>query len=205
MRSNGVKKPYSFYQDFVGKPVISAGSIKVGKVKDMTIQMGEEFPPVKHLVIIPDKGRQGFNLFKAKKLLVIPWDDVACLSKKAIYLNVFMEEIISGSIESNELFIYRDIMDEEIVDRYGKHLFRVNDVALRIQRGKLRIIGVQADINSMLQRLGPEREIFKLVNLFRKKIVENIIMWDHIKQYDKKMKHLKLDISKKLLKYLYNL
>lgn len=200
-----MKKPYSFYQDFVGKPVISAGSIGVGKVKDMTIQMGEEFPPVKHLVIIPDKGRPGFNLFKAKKLLVIPWDDVACLSKKAIYLNVFMEEIVSGTIEQNELFIYRDIMDEEIVDRYGKHLFRVNDVALRIQRGKLRIIGVQADINSMLQRLGPEREIFKLVNLFRRKIVENIIMWDHIKQYDKKMKHLKLDISKKLLKYLYNL
>lgn len=200
-----MKKPYSFYQDFVGKPVISAGSIRVGKVKDMTIQMGEEFPPVKHLVIIPDKGRQGFSFFKAKKLLVIPWDDVACLSKKAIYLNVFIEEIISGAIESNELFIYRDIMDEEIVDRYGKHLFRVNDVALRIQRGKLRIIGVQADINSMLQRLGPEREVFKLVNLFRRKIVENIIMWDHIKQYDKKMKHLKLDISKKLLKYLYNL
>ncbi len=200
-----MKKPYSFYQDFVGKPIISAGSISVGKVKDLTIQMGEEFPPVKHLVVIPHKGRHRFNLFKEQKLLVISWEDVACLSKKAIYLNVFMEEIISGAIESNELFVYRDIMDEEIVDRYGKHLFRVNDVALRIQRGKLRIIGVQADINSMLQRLGPEREIFKMVNLFRRKIVENIIMWDHIKQYDKKMKHLKLDISKKLLKYLYNL
>lgn len=200
-----MKKSSSFYADFVGKPVISAGNITVGKIKDMTIQMGEEFPPVKHLVVIPVKGRQGFNLFKAKELLVIPWDDVACLSKKAIYLNVFLEEMVSSSVESNELFIYRDIMDEEIVDRYGKHLFRVNDVALRIQRGKLRIIGVQADINSMLQRLGPEREVFKLVNLFRRKIVENIIMWDHIKQYDKKMKHLKLDISKKLVKYMYNL
>jgi len=51
-----------------------------------------------------------------------------------------MEEIVPGTVEHNELFVYRDIMDEEIVDRYGKHLFRVNDVVLRIQKGKLRII-----------------------------------------------------------------
>lgn len=200
-----MKKPYSFYQDFVGKPVVSAGNVRVGKVKDMTIQMGEEFPPVKNLVVIPAAGLRVFKLFKSKRLLVIPWDDVECLSKKAIYLNVFTEEMENSTINENELFIYRDIMDEEIIDRYGKHLFRVNDVALRIQQGKLRIIGVQADINSLLLRLGPEREVFKLVNIFRRKIVENIIMWNHVKQYDKKMKHLKLDISKKLVKYLYNL
>lgn len=200
-----LKKPYSFYKDFIGKPVISAGNFKLGSIKDMTIQMGEEFPPVKNLVITVPGGRRKFSPFKAKELLVIPWDEVSCLSKKAIFLHVFMEEIIPTTVEENELFIYRDIMDEEIVDRYGKHLFRVNDVALRIQQGKLRIIGVQADINSLLLRLGPEREVFKLVNLFRRKIVENIIMWDHVKQYDKKMKHLKLDISKKLVQYLYNL
>ena len=200
-----LKKPYSFYKDFVGKPVISAGNVAVGRIKDMTILMGEEFPPIKNLVVMTAARRKGLNPFKARELLVIPWDEVACLSKKAVYLNLFMEEIVSGTIEGNELFIYRDIMDEEIVDRYGKHLFRVNDVALRIQKGKLRVIGVQADIDSMLLRLGPEREIFKLVNLFRRKIVENIIMWDHVKQYDKRMRYLKLDISKKLLKNLYNL
>jgi sporulation protein YlmC with PRC-barrel domain len=200
-----MKKSSSFYADFVGKPVISAGNVAVGKIKDMTILMGEEFPPIKNLVVIVASRRRGLNPFKNRELLVIPWEDVACLSKKAVYLSVFMEEIVPGTVEHNELFIYRDVMDEEIVDRYGKHLFRVNDVVLRIQKGKLRVIGIQADINSMLLRLGPEREIFKLVNLFRKKIVENIIMWDHVKQYDKRMRYLKLDISKKLVKNLYNL
>jgi hypothetical protein len=96
-------------------------------------------------------------------------------------------------------------MDQQIVDNKGQRILRVNDIRLKELDGKLVLVGVEVGLHGILVRLSQEKGIEALINLFRKKVVDNIIMWDKVEEFDQKMHQLKLNISQEMVKYLYNL
>ena len=66
-------------------------------------------------------------------------------------------------------------------------------------------MGVETGIKGLLYRLGAGRRLVRVANLLNVKIMENIIMWDLVEQFDNEMKRIKLSISQEMLKDLINL
>jgi hypothetical protein len=57
----------------------------------------------------------------------------------------------------------------------------------------------------LLTRLGPMRRMPALARFFRIKIMQNIIMWDIVDEFDREMNRIKLGISQEMVRDLYNL
>lgn len=200
----------SFYRDIIHKLVVDKNGEKVGKIHDLSVIMGEEFPPISDLIMVLKKtiGQPGkLNIFKHTEVtdVVIPWEQVDRINEVAIYLKVAKGEIISTQLKENELLLHRDIMDQQILDNKGQRILRVNDIRLKQIDGRLILVGVEVGLHGILVRLSQEKGLEALINIFRKKVVDNIIMWDKVEQFDQKMNQLKLNISQEMVKYLYNL
>jgi sporulation protein YlmC with PRC-barrel domain len=203
-------KEISFYRDIINKIVVDKNGEKVGKIHDFSVIMGEEFPSISNLIMVLKKtiGQSGkLNIFKHTEItdVVIPWPQIGNINEVAIYLKVSKEEIVPTQLKENELLLHRDIMDQQIVDNKGQRILRVNDIRLKELDGKLVLVGVEVGLHGILVRLSQEKGIEALINLFRKKVVDNIIMWDKVEEFDQKMHQLKLNISQEMVKYLYNL
>jgi magnesium transporter len=120
-------------------------------------------------------------------------------------LGVGYSELRPGRIGKDELLFKKHIMDQQIVDNEGRKLLRVNDVKLKAMDSNLRLVGVEVGIKGLLYRLGAGRRLERLANKFNVKIMENIIMWDLVSQFDREMNRIKLVISQEMLKDLINL
>lgn len=203
-------KEISFYRDIINKIVLDKNGEKIGKIHDLSVIMGEEFPSISDLIMVLKKtiGQPGkLNIFKHTEItdVVIPWEEVDRLNEVAIHLKVAKEEIVPSQVKENELLLHRDIMDQQIVDNKGQRILRVNDIRLKEIDSKLILVGVEVGLHGILVRLSQEKGLETLINVFRKKVVDNIIMWDKVEQFDQKMNQLKLNISQEMVKYLYNL
>lgn len=203
-------KEISFYRDIINKLVLDKNGERIGKIHDLSVIMGEEFPPISDLIMVLKKtiGQPGkLNIFKHTEVtdVVIPWEQVDRINEIAIYLKAPKEEIISTRLKENELLLHRDIMDQQIVDKKGQRILRVNDIRLKEIDGRLILVGVEVGLYGILVRLSQEKGIAALINIFRRKIVDNIIMWDKVEEFDQKMNQLRLNISQEMVKYLYNL
>lgn len=203
-------KEINFYRDIINKIVLDKNGEKIGKIHDLSVIMGEEFPPISDLIMVLKKtiGQPGkLNIFKHTEItdVIIPWEQVERINEVSIHLKVSKEEIVPTQLKENELLLHRDIMDQQIVDNKGQRILRVNDIRLKEIDSKLILVGVEVGLHGILVRLSQEKGIESLINLFRKKVVDNIIMWDKVEQFDQKMNQLKLNISQEMVKYLYNL
>lgn len=203
-------KEISFYRDIINKIVLDKNGEKIGKIHDLSVIMGEEFPSISDLIMVLKKtiGQSSkINIFKHTEItdVVIPWEQVERINEVSIYLKLPKEEIVPTQLKENELLLHRDIMDQQIVDNKGQRILRVNDIRLKEIDGKLILVGVEVGLHGILVRLSQEKGLEALINVFRKKVVDNIIMWDKVEQFDQKMNQLKLNISQEMVKYLYNL
>ena len=193
----------SFTKDFLDLWVSDKEGIKIGRVSDLAITMGEEFPNVSSLVVAV---KLRISLFGSAKFeAVIPWRQVKSLDEDGIALGIAFSEVKTGKLNQRELLLKKNVMDQQIVDNEGRKILRVNDVKLKAFNEHLRLVGVETGIKGLLYRLGAGRRLVRVANLLNVKIMENIIMWDLVEQFDNEMKRIKLSISQEMLKDLINL
>jgi sporulation protein YlmC with PRC-barrel domain len=193
----------SFTKDYLGLPVIDKDGVKVGKVADLAVKMGEEFPGVSSVAVLV-KIRVSL-LGSARFEAIIPWKAVKAVDDDRIVLKIAYSEIKPGKLEKSELLFNRHVMDQQIVDNEGRRLLRVNDVKLRAVGDALVLVGVEVGIKGLLYRLGAGRRLERVARMMNLKIMENIIMWDLVEQFDDQMKQIKLSVSQEMLKDLMNL
>jgi len=193
----------SFTKDYLSLWIYDKDGVRIGRAADMAIKMGEEFPIVSSLVVAVKLRISlfGFAQFEA----VIPWRQVKSLDEKGIALRIAYSEVKTGKLEQGELLLKTNVMDQQIVDNEGRKILRVNDVKLRTMEGHLRLVGVEVGIKGLLYRLGAGRRMEAVAKMLNLKIMESIIMWDLVEQFDKEMQQIKLVISQKMLKDLINL
>ena len=93
------------------------------------------------------------------ELLRFPWCAVGSLCAKEIVL-----QKVQCAVPEPELWVRRDVLDDQVVDISGAKVVRVNDVHMIQGEGELIFIHVEVGILGMLRRLGVERPV---VNLLR--------------------------------------
>lgn len=193
----------SFTKDFIGLKVRDKDDVAIGSLADMAIKMGVQFPDVSSIVVAVQVRVSLFG--RARFEAVIPWRMVAFCDGDVMRLSVDYSGIKPGKLGKDELLLKKHVMDQQIVDNEGKRLLRVNDVKLRPVTGHIRLVGVETGIKGLLYRLGAGRRLEAVAKLLNVTIMENIIMWELVEQFDNEMRRIKLAISQQMLKDLINL
>src|SRR3989338_5905652 len=115
-----------YFSEIVRKKVYTEDNIHIGYLEDFIFLAAEN--PIVTKIVIMDKVNQR---------LIISTDYL-----QKININLTIEkEFLVAYLEENELYLVKNLLDKQIIDRKGNKIVRVNDVALQ-DEVKLSIAGV---------------------------------------------------------------
>jgi CBS domain-containing protein len=181
-----------FLSQLIGKPVLDRRGEAFGKVRDLIVALGEQYPPVTGLVVRVTGGRDIF----------LPWSDVEEIDTSGARLHTSSIDIASFRQRPNEIRLWLDLQDKQIVDVEGRKIVRVNDIQLAPVRGRLRLVAVDVGLAGILRRLslsGPGERLARALNL----PIENYIEWEDVDPVESSVSSLKLRVPHQALSTLH--
>lgn len=177
-----------YISEFVKMPLLSPEGDKIGKIKDVVVSPHRSYPIIKALTVDTTE----------KKTMNISWKDLGDVDKEII-LKYPLKDIKNYNIKKNEISLFRDVIDRQVVDIEGKKVRRVNDLKISPTNGHYHIIGVDIGFNGILRRLGLGR-IAKSLGISSN---EDLISWKDIDALKSDYSKLKLKVSKQKIKKLH--
>jgi CBS domain-containing protein/sporulation protein YlmC with PRC-barrel domain len=174
-----------FVSDVFKKPVLDQTGEEIGKLKDLTVGLGDPFPAVTTLVIQ-----------STKQIFLVNWNQVNLFNKRVISANVLRKDLQTADPAPSDVLICRDLLDKQIVDINGAKLVRVNDLRLGDVSGKMCLVAVDIGLRGILRRLGVEAQGERFLSLFRYRIPNTLIGWHYLQPVEPKLSRLTLTISR---------
>jgi CBS domain-containing protein len=181
-----------FLSQIVGKRVLDQHGEPFGKVRDLIVALGERYPPVTGLVVRVTGGREIF----------LPWSDVESFDVSGARLRTSSINITSFRQRPNEIRVWLDLQDKQIVDVEGRKIVRVNDIQLAPVRGRLRLVAVDVGLSGILRRLGLSGPGERLAHALGME-VENYIEWEDVDPVESSVSSLKLRVPHQALSTLH--
>lgn len=181
-----------FLSQLIGKPVLDRLGEPFGTVRDLIVALGERYPPVTGLVVRVAGGREIF----------LPWSDVDEIETSRARLHTSSIDITSFRQRPNEIRLWLDLQDKQIVDVEGRKIVRVNDIQLAPVRGRLRLVAVDVGLSGILRRLGlsgPGERLARALHL----PIENSIEWEDVDPVESSVSSLKLRVPHQALATLH--
>ena len=181
-----------FLSQIVGRPVGDRDGDAFGKVRDLIVALGERYPPVTGVVVRVAGGRDIF----------LPWSDVEELDVSGTRLRTTRIDIATFRQRPNEIRLWLDLLDKQIVDVEDRKIVRVNDIQLAPVDGRLRLIAVDVGLAGILRRLGLAGPGERLARVLRLE-AENYIEWEDVDPVESSVSSLKLRMPHQALSTLH--
>jgi magnesium transporter len=181
-----------FLSQLIGKQVLDRHGEPFGKVRDLIVALGERYPPVTGLVVRVAAGREIF----------LPWSAVDSIDTSGARLRSASINITSFQQRPNEIRLWRDLQDKQIVDVEGRKIVRVNDIQLAPVEGRLRLVAVDVGVAGILRRLGLSGVGERLASALGLE-VENYIEWEAVDPVESSVSSLKLRVPHQALSTLH--
>ena len=181
-----------FLSQLIGKQVLDRHGEPFGKVRDLIVALGERYPPVTGLVVRVAAGREIF----------LPWSAVDSIDTSGARLRTASINITSFQQRANEIRLWRDLQDKQIVDVEGRKIVRVNDIQLAPVEGRLRLVAVDVGVAGILRRLGLSGVGERLARALGLE-VENYIEWEAVDPVESSVSSLKLRVPHQALSTLH--
>jgi len=163
------------------KPLTNASGQTLGRVWDLAIMPGEEFPIVTQILL----QRSGL-------IYAVPWDRVVLFNPAVISVSSSVAELNSYRETGAEIHVKRDILDKQIVDVNGAKVVRVNDLKLGRHKNALCLMSVDVGFRGLLRRMGYE----KLWGMIQKEIPEREISWEFVGNLEANAARLTLTMAR---------
>jgi len=181
-----------FLSQLVGRPARDRDGDIFGKVRDLIVALGEQYPPVTGLVVRVAGGRDIF----------LPWTDVEEIDAGGARLRTTRIDIATFRQRPDEIRLWLDLLDKQIVDVEDRKIVRVNDIQLAPVDGRLRLVAVDVGLAGILRRLGlagPGERLARVVGLE----AENYIEWADVDPVESSVSSLKLRVPHQALSTLH--
>jgi len=159
-----------FLSRLVGRPVRDRDGDSFGKVRDLIVALGEQYPPVTGLVVRVAGGRDIF----------LPWTDVGEIDADGARLRTTLIDMATFRQRPNEIRLWLDLLDKQIVDVEDRKIVRVNDIQL-------------APVS------GPGERLARALHLE----AENYIEWEDVDPVESSVSSLKLRVPHEALGTLH--
>ncbi|HHW14459.1 MAG TPA: CBS domain-containing protein [Firmicutes bacterium] len=175
------------------KTVVDRLGKRLGRVQDILVECGEEFPKVVGLEVRSKRGH----------LRRVPWSLVQVLVRQYLSLSVLRTEVDGDALPDNLLRLKRDLLDKQIVDLNGLKVRRINDLKLAEVNGVLRLVAVEVGLRGLLRRLGLRRLVHYADKLLPKPIPDYFISWRDVEPVTSAPHQVKLAVPYERLSKLH--
>ena len=167
----------------IGRPVLDRNGESIGRVADLLVAVGDQYPPVTGLVVETDRRR-----------IFMPWTSVERLDASGARLSTPTIDIDKFAQRPNEILLKADLMDKQIVDIDGRKVVRVNDLRLDEIEGRLHLVAVDVGAAGLLRRLGVEDRYRTLARNLRLPVPERYIDWEDVDPVETSIASIKLRV-----------
>ncbi len=130
----------------VGGRLRDRGGERIGKVDDLLVRLGEDYPPVTG-VLATVAGRPVF--VAASEVAEIGHGRIDLLSDK-IDLQRFERRY-------GEVLLRKDVLDRQLINVDGARLVRANEIEIARIDGWYRVVGVDTGLRGIVRRVAPRR------------------------------------------------
>jgi CBS domain-containing protein/sporulation protein YlmC with PRC-barrel domain len=176
----------------IGRPVLDQAGEPIGKVADLIVALGDQYPPLTGLVVETD-GRRIF----------LPWTSVQHLDAGGAKLRGSTIDIGKFRQRPDEILMRADLMDKQIVDIDGRKVVRVNDLRLDEIEGVLHLVAVDVGTSGLLRRLGIEGAYRIIARNLGFAVPERYIDWQDVDPVESSVSSLKLRVPHRGLAELH--
>ncbi|MBL8056279.1 MAG: magnesium transporter [Anaerolineales bacterium] len=161
----------AYFSDLLGVRVSDVDGEPVGRLEDVLAAVAGGMP---HPVVVALAVRQPGGL------LLVPYEAVAVLIAPAIPLNCRRAELHPYQPGEADLFLARDVLDQQIIDTDGVRVVRVNDLELARVNGHFYVANVDVGGLGLLRRLGLARAAARVAASLGRPLAGGMIAWDNV-------------------------
>jgi len=188
---------FRFLSEFLGRPVVGPDGRRLGRLADLVVATGEQYPPVESLVVKGPGGRRQY-----------PWSAVERLGDRGLTLK-------SGAVAStpptpplaDRIPLVEEILDKQIVDVHDAKLVRVNDLHFLELKGQLRVAHVDVGLRGLVRRMGWEPLVDRALKLVRPDApyltADQLVSWKLVQPLDQSAGKVRLEVAQRLLATLH--
>jgi magnesium transporter len=163
---------FLFLSDLLGRNIIDSEGRPIGRILDLTGNIGEMYPPVTEVLL---------RTAKEGKSVLFPWQRLASVNGALVAHSLRPEDFRSPILRPNELFLKETLLDKQVVDTDGAKIRRVNDLQFLKAQKTLYLVHVDVGFHGLLRRVGLERPIsFLLRTLFDYTMTDQLISWKFV-------------------------
>ena len=162
-----------FVSELKGVPVVDRLQDPVGEIRDFVFSMGEVFPKISGILI---------RVYNKSEDLVVLMGEIDLIGKQFVVTKAIKERMVFSEPVAEELFLWKDLIDKQIVDTEGARVIRVNDLKLGKIDQDVRLIAADVGFRGLLRRLGCLNAFNFIFGIFRKRVPDTLIGWDHVEQ-----------------------
>jgi len=132
----------------LGAPVVNPSGDEIGTLVDVVCRWadGQTYPPVTGLVV-----RIG------RRMAFVDAATIDVLEPARVRLRSSRLDLRDFERRAGEVMLARDVLDHQLVDVDGVQVIRAADLYLAPVLGRIRLVGVDVSLQSLLRRLGPRR------------------------------------------------
>lgn len=177
-----------FLSQLLQVPIMDSRQEQVGRLKDIIVRSKNEtdYPQVQGIVFKVGSGL-GF----------IPYDCIENLSYGEVTLKKSNCSELSHEFVPEDIFLMRDLVDQQIFDMGGIRVVRVNDLQLVKIEERFCLVGIDVSSRGLIRRLGLDHWPFF------KSIQSQYIDWQNVSLIPGDMAGLKLKTSYEKLEKLH--
>ncbi|MFB3896351.1 MAG: magnesium transporter MgtE N-terminal domain-containing protein [bacterium] len=152
---------FLFFSQLQGKPVYNPDGKIVGRVYDFVARSGEKYPPITAMIFSAG--------WIAPALFICPWENIEMTAANEFHITQKQLLIFSHRKAENEIFLRKEVLDQQIIDTHGGKVVRVNDLHLLSAEGQLRLAHADIGMRGIVRRMGWESWIDALVRVLNPK------------------------------------
>jgi CBS domain-containing protein len=182
-----------YLSQVIGRPVRDRQGEPIGKLADLIVALGGRYPPITGLVVQTAGRRKIF----------LPWSDVSTFDATGATLQTTRIDIDRFKPRPNELQLYQDLQDKQIVDIDGRKVVRVNDLRLDEIEGRYRLVAVDVGAAGLVRRLGMEGPFRTLARNLHVTVPERYIDWEDVDPVESTIASIRLRVPHRGLKALH--
>ncbi len=163
---------FLYLSELLGGKILDSDGRPIGRVLDLTGNIGGMYPPVIDVVVRLKEGR---------RTVMLPWQAIAVFNGTLTARPLLPEDFREPAFRSGELLLKETLLDKQVVDTDGAKIRRVNDLQFLMANKILYLVHVDVGFRGLLRRVGLERPIaFILRTLFDYVMTDQLISWKFV-------------------------
>src|SRR5436305_6682870 len=130
----------------VGGTLRDRNGERLGKVDDLLVRLGEDYPPV-----------TGVLASVAGRTVFVPASEVGEIAHARVDLVSDKLDLQRFERRFGEVLLRKDVLDRQLINVDGARLVRANEIEIARLEGWYRVVGVDTSLRGIVRRVAPRR------------------------------------------------